>query len=105
MQILSRDGQSGGAQKIGFSHLRLSKKGKLLKSNFTVNRAQTLFGPAWENLKSGRCVHCGNKLYLSKSNFYLCTSKKHQRPFVISEKRFKELVDKQTSGREIYINS
>lgn len=104
MNILNNDGVTGSMKQISFSHLEIGKKGKLLKKNFTINRPQTLFGPAWANLKSGRCVHCGNKLVKTRSNLFMCSSKKHKKPFVISESKFNELVAKQTSGREIYID-
>ena len=103
MEILSKTGRTGAGSTIGDLLTKRFGK-KIRKSDFTINRPQTLFGPAWANLKSGRCVHCGNKLFKMRSGSYLCASKKHKKAFVITEAKLKELVDKQTSGREVYIN-
>jgi len=80
---------------ISFDHLKIGKQGKLLKSNFTINRAQTLFGPDWSQLEKGRCPHCACRLYImpSKPEFLRCKSKQHRKCFVIHSSKIKEVVD------------
>lgn len=103
MTLFSTNGRTGAGNTIGdLLKGRFGKK--ILKKDFTINRPQTLFGPSWANLKSNACIYCGNKLKTMRSGAKICSSTKHKKPFVISESKFNELVAKQTSGREIYIN-
>lgn len=69
---------------------------KLKKSDFTINRPQTLFGPDWSQLEKGRCPHCACRLYImpSKPEFLRCKSKQHRKGFVIHTSKIKEVVDK-----------
>lgn len=95
MQILSKDGQTNGMRPITFSKYKMGKKG-LLKINFTINRAQTLFGPDWSQLKVGACPHCGNKLHQMRKNpdLMYCKSKSHAKSFVIHSSKINELLSK-----------
>lgn len=69
---------------------------KLKKSDFVFHRPQTLFGVQWGNLKLNLCPYCSCKLYpmLKKQGWFICRSKKHKKPFLISETKKKEVVDK-----------
>ncbi len=80
---------------LGMSSMgKLLKGKKLRKSDFTINRPQTLFGPDFELAKAEmRCIHCGNKYYPmpSKPGYLICKSKKHKGGKVISLKKLNEL--------------
>ena len=69
---------------------------KLKKSDFVFHRAQTLFGPAWENLKEGACIYCGSALkpMSRKEGWVICPSRKHRKTFLISVEKMHEVIMK-----------
>lgn len=70
---------------IQMTHIGGLMRKKLRKSDFKINRPQTLFGPDWSMLQQKRCPHCSNKLteMPSKPGWLICRGTKHKKRFVI----------------------
>lgn len=95
MKILSRDGEDSGKTVKDLLHAKFGKR--MLKSSWTINRPQSLFGPDWSMLKQGRCPHCGCKLFMmsTKPDYLRCKSKKHKKSFVIQKDKILEILKNQ----------
>ena len=62
---------------------------------FKIYPEVTLFPPVWEALKEQRCPLCSNKLkFPLKGNVILCSSKKHNKPFIITVDRYLKFINK-----------
>lgn len=60
---------------------------------FKVFHPQTLFEPAWENLKEKRCPLCFNKLKIPLKGYVaICSSNRHSMPFVIGLNKLNKLI-------------
>ena len=69
--------------------------GKDYLDRFKIYPEVTLFPPVWEALKEQRCPLCGNKLkFPLKGNVILCSSKKHNKPFIITVDRYLKFINK-----------
>lgn len=61
---------------------------------FRVFESDITYEPDWELIKSNRCPICCCKLKkpLYKEILY-CRSKKHTKPFIITSKRYNEIIN------------
>ena len=73
-----------GEKQIEFNQEKYLKKFKIMPS------FGTLFEPEWWRVKDGVCPLCFNKLRVMRDKpFYICSSPKHSKAFVVHEDRTK----------------
>ena len=73
-------------------------KPKLRKSDFTIQRPQTLFEPDWKKaLAQGVCPWCFNKLKEMKGVFLSCRGVKHKKAFVIRKTEAERIINNQNN--------